>query len=50
MSKARKNLDWEGMKAVALDPGMVDERRAEHAKEEVCAMCGEFCAVKMLRP
>ena len=50
MSRARKNLDWESMKNAALDPGMVDERRAEHAKEEVCAMCGEFCAVKMLRP
>lgn len=50
MAKARKNLDWEGMRAAALDPSMVDTRRAEHAKEEVCAMCGEFCAVKMLRP
>ena len=50
MSLARKNLDWAGMKQAALDPGMVDERRAEHSGEEVCAMCGEFCAVKMLRP
>jgi phosphomethylpyrimidine synthase len=49
MSRARKNLDWEAMKRAALDPGIVDERRAEHAREEVCAMCGEFCAVKMLR-
>lgn len=50
MAEARKNLDWAGMRAAALDPGMVDARRGEHAREEVCAMCGEFCAVKMLRP
>jgi len=49
MSRARKNLDWEGIKNAALDPSIVDARRAEHIKEEVCAMCGEFCAVKMLR-
>ncbi len=49
MAKARKDLDWAAMKRAALDPAKVDERRAEHAKEEVCAMCGEFCAVKMLR-
>ncbi len=49
MSTARRNLDWNAMRAVALDPAMLDERRADHASEEVCAMCGEFCAVKMLR-
>lgn len=50
ISKARKELDWPAMREATLDPAMLDERRAEHAKEEVCAMCGEFCAVKMLRP
>lgn len=49
MSVARKNLDWEGMRQAALDPAIVCAKRAEHAQEEVCAMCGEFCAVKMLR-
>ena len=49
MNKARRNLDWEGMKKAALDPEMVDKRRAQHHNEEVCAMCGKFCAVKMLR-
>jgi phosphomethylpyrimidine synthase len=37
------------MQKAALDPSAVCARRAEHADEEVCAMCGEFCAVKMLR-
>lgn len=49
MSVARKNLDWKGMQNAALDPAIVCAKRAEHANEEVCAMCGEFCAVKMLR-
>lgn len=50
MSVARSGLDWEGMKRHSLDPGMVDLRRGEHKHEEACAMCGEFCAVRMLRP
>lgn len=49
MSVARKNLDWKGMQDAALDPAIVCAKRVEHANEEVCAMCGEFCAVKMLR-
>jgi phosphomethylpyrimidine synthase len=49
MSLARKNLDWKGMQEAALDVAVVCAKRAEHANEEVCAMCGEFCAVKMLR-
>jgi phosphomethylpyrimidine synthase len=49
MSKARRNLDWCGMSQASLDPIMLAKRRGEHASEEVCAMCGEFCAVKMLR-
>ncbi|CAK7013332.1 MAG: 5-hydroxybenzimidazole synthase [Desulfovibrio sp.] len=49
MSLARKNLDWKSMQSAALDAAVVCTKRAEHANEEVCAMCGEFCAVKMLR-
>ena len=49
MNKARRALDWEGMKQAALDPEMVDKRRIQHHNEEVCAMCGKFCAVKMLK-
>jgi phosphomethylpyrimidine synthase len=49
MSLARKHLDWKGMQEAALDASAVCARRAEHADEEVCAMCGEFCAIKMLR-
>lgn len=49
ISRARSALDWKAMQESAIDPAMVCSKRAEHAHEEVCAMCGEFCAVKMLR-
>ena len=49
ISCARRELDWGLMKEAALDSEMIDLRRGEHGKEETCAMCGEFCAVKMLR-
>lgn len=49
MNEARKNLDWEGMKSAALDPEQLTKRREPHKKEDVCAMCGKFCAVKMLK-
>ena len=48
MNEARKALDWEGMAAAALDPSMFHVRRAAHKDEEACAMCGKFCAVKMM--
>lgn len=48
VSAARKNLDWPGMQASVLDPVIFCQKRAEHAQEEVCAMCGKFCAIKML--
>lgn len=50
MAVARKNLDWEGMFAAALDP---DKARAYREKSSIgsgreCTMCGEFCAVKRM--
>ncbi len=49
MNKARMELDWEGMAQAALDPERLRARREAHRNEDVCAMCGKFCAVKMLR-
>ncbi|MCQ2445175.1 MAG: phosphomethylpyrimidine synthase ThiC, partial [Mailhella sp.] len=46
---ARKNLDWAGMENAALDPGTLCRRREAHKNEEVCAMCGKFCSVRMMR-
>ncbi|MDE5878506.1 MAG: phosphomethylpyrimidine synthase ThiC [Desulfovibrio sp.] len=49
MNAARRALDWEGMEQAAIDPEQLAKRREPHKGEEVCAMCGKFCAVKMLR-
>ncbi len=49
MNMARKNLDWAGMANAAIDREQLEKRREPHSKEEVCAMCGKFCAVKMLQ-
>ncbi len=49
MSEARAALDWTAMAGAALDPPAVRHRRKDFQEREECAMCGEFCAVKMLR-
>lgn len=49
ISQARKDLDWDSITSQSLDPDMVARRREQFATREECAMCGEFCAVKLLR-
>ena len=49
MNAGRKALDWDMMREAALDPQQLDKRREDHRHEDVCAMCGKFCAVKMLK-
>ena len=49
MSKARMDLDWDTMREIAIDPELLDKRREPHKHEEACAMCGNFCAVRMMR-
>jgi phosphomethylpyrimidine synthase len=49
ISQARKDLDWEKITEFSLDPDMVRRRRETFASKEECAMCGDFCAVKLLR-
>ena len=48
MSTARKNLDWEKMFDLAIDPQKARKYRneAKPEKEDTCSMCGNFCAVK----
>ena len=48
MSTARKNLDWEEMFRLCIDPEKARRYRAEAKpeKEDTCSMCGNFCAVK----
>ncbi|HUU01423.1 MAG TPA: phosphomethylpyrimidine synthase ThiC [Myxococcota bacterium] len=49
MSRSRKSLDWEGMYANAIDPETARKSRAlaPSGDDEVCSMCGEFCAIKL---
>ena len=49
MNAGRKALDWDMMREAALDPQQLDKRREDHKHEDVCAMCGKFCAGKMLK-
>ena len=48
MSKYRRELNWEGMYSVAIDPELATKRRAqsESSKDDVCTMCGDLCAIK----
>ena len=48
MSTARKNLDWERMFQLSIDPEKARRYRAsaKPEKEDTCSMCGNFCAVK----
>lgn len=48
MSTARKNLDWDEMFSLCIDPEKARRYRAEAKpeKEDTCSMCGNFCAVK----
>jgi phosphomethylpyrimidine synthase len=51
MARCRKNLDWEGQFALAIDPARARRLRAESGVDEehgACTMCGEFCAYKVM--
>ncbi|MEA3241625.1 MAG: phosphomethylpyrimidine synthase ThiC, partial [Pseudomonadota bacterium] len=48
MAAKRKQLDWEGQISLAIDPYKARKFResAPPADQQVCSMCGEFCAIK----
>ncbi len=48
MAAYRKNLDWDGQISMSFNPEKVKKLRKEFppSLEEVCSMCGEFCAIK----
>lgn len=48
MSTYRRELNWEGMYNIAIDPQLAKERRSksEAGSEDVCTMCGDLCAIK----
>ena len=49
ISQARCELDWDKMAEHGLDPELIRKRRERFASKEECAMCGDFCAVKLFR-
>ena len=51
LSKARFDFKWEEVFALAIDPLKAREYRAmiKSRDEEVCSMCGEFCAMKKIK-
>jgi phosphomethylpyrimidine synthase len=50
MAQYRKNLDWNGQISLSIDPEKVRKWRAEvpPSESEVCSMCGEFCAIRIV--
>jgi len=51
MSKARMAFDWEKQIELSLDPEKAKRyhREGKSGEEDVCTMCGEFCAIKRLK-
>jgi phosphomethylpyrimidine synthase len=50
MAQCRKNLDWDQQIKLSLDPTLAEKIRSSSkpADSDVCTMCGEFCAIKLL--
>lgn len=48
MARCRKNLDWNGQIELSFDPEKVRQWRSDvpPTEQEVCSMCGEFCAIR----
>jgi phosphomethylpyrimidine synthase len=49
MGKARRDLDWERQFALSLFPDTAREINSRDGNRETCSMCGDLCAVKMVR-
>lgn len=51
MSKARKSLDWDRQIALSIDPDKARSYRSTSrpSSDDVCTMCGAFCAIKIVR-
>ncbi|MGA2587246.1 MAG: phosphomethylpyrimidine synthase ThiC [Candidatus Aminicenantales bacterium] len=49
LSRARKKLDWEGQRRLAIDPYKFAEiRNKRRSKTEACSMCGDYCAMRLV--
>ncbi len=43
----RKNLDWEGMFSLSVDPETAREKFQKNRDVNSCSMCGKLCAVRI---
>lgn len=49
MSRYRKALDWEGQIRMSIDPQKIKTFRKERSlHDDVCSMCGDYCAMKIV--
>jgi phosphomethylpyrimidine synthase len=49
LSRARKRLDWEAQRKLAIDPLKFEAvRKRRKSKTQACSMCGEFCAMRIV--
>lgn len=50
MARARKSRDWSRQIELAIDPGAAAKIREmrQGSSDEVCSMCSEFCAMKVV--
>jgi len=51
MGRARRDLDWASQMALAIDPKTAESIRSSRYPEDpaVCTMCGDYCALKMIK-
>ena len=51
MSKTRKSLDWNRQISLSIDPAKARAYRSSSkpSSNDVCTMCGKFCAIKIVR-
>jgi phosphomethylpyrimidine synthase len=51
MAKARKSFDWQRQIELSVDPEKARRYHEEgkSGEEDVCTMCGEFCAIKRVK-
>ena len=51
MALARKNLDWEAQMKLVIAPTKARKYREQNppAEDDVCTMCGKYCAIKQVK-
>jgi phosphomethylpyrimidine synthase len=49
LARARKRLDWETQRRLAIDPAkFAAVRKRRRSRTRACSMCGDFCAMRIV--